>query len=230
MLSGDGVVIERAKCATCDECREACPSGALWMAGRRITVAEVLEEVARDSVFYEHSGGGMTLSGGEPLMQPDFALALLEGARALGFHSAVETNGLTSSEMIRCVLSQTDLILYDIKQMDSARHHAATGEGNAAILKNARLAATLGIKMVIRVPVIPGFNDDLIQITAIGEFARELGLSELHLLPYHGYGRAKYASLGRAYTLSGANTPTQSQMDSFRHELHALGLRVCIGG
>jgi pyruvate formate lyase activating enzyme len=229
-LADDGVIIERSRCVPCDECSQACPSGALRLAGRRATAAEVLDEVARDSIFYQHSDGGMTLSGGEPLMQPDFALALLEGARALGFHSAVETNGLTSPEIIRRVLSQTDLILYDIKHMDCARHRAATGEANTAILENARLAATLGIQMMIRVPVIPGFNDDLSQITAIGEFARELGVSELHLLPYHRYGITKYASLGRAYTLSEANAPTQSQMDSFRDELQALRLRVRIGG
>lgn len=229
-LSEAGVLIERSRCVPCDECSQACPSGALRLAGRRVTAAEVLEEVARDSIFYQHSSGGMTLSGGEPLVQPDFALALLEGARALGFHSAVETNGLTSAEIVRRVLSQTDLILYDIKHMDSARHRAATGEANTAILNNARLAATLGIQMMIRVPVIPGFNDDLNQITAIGKFARELGVSELHLLPYHKYGITKYASLGRAYTLSEANAPTQSQMDSFRDELQALRLRVRIGG
>jgi pyruvate formate lyase activating enzyme len=229
-LADDGVIIERSRCVPCDECSQACPSGVLRLAGRRVTAAEVLDEVARDSIFYQHSGGGMTLSGGEPLVQPDFALALLEGARALGFHSAVETNGLTSPEIIRRVLSQTDLILYDIKHMHSARHRAATGETNTAILENARLAATLGSEMMIRVPVIPGFNDDLSQITAIGKFARELGISELHLLPYHRYGITKYASLGRAYTLSEANAPTQSQMDSFRDELQALGLRVRIGG
>ena len=135
MVSEDGVVIDRGKCSACDECSRVCPSGALRVAGRRVAVAEVLDEVARDGVFYEHSGGGMTLSGGEPLMQPDFALALLEGARALGFHSAVETSGFASEEIIRDVLGQTDLILYDIKQMDSAPHGAATGEGNTTILK-----------------------------------------------------------------------------------------------
>jgi pyruvate formate lyase activating enzyme len=195
-----------------------------------VTVAEVLREVARDAVFYQHSGGGMTLSGGEPLFQPDFALGLLEGARALGIHTAVETNGSTSEDIIRGVLSRADLILYDMKHTDPARHRAATGESNSAILRNARLAASLGIMMVIRVPVVPGFNDDLDQISAIGEFARGLNLSELHLLPYHKYGVAKYVALGRPYTLLDAQTPPASQMDLFRQKLVALGLKVRIGG
>ncbi|MGD0221963.1 MAG: glycyl-radical enzyme activating protein [Terriglobia bacterium] len=229
-LAEDGVVVDRDKCSVCDECSQVCPSGALRVVGQRVTVAEVLREVARDAVFYQHSGGGMTLSGGEPLFQPDFALGLLEGARALGIHTAVETNGSTSEDIIRGVLSRADLILYDMKHTDPARHRAATGESNSAILRNARLAASLGIMMVIRVPVVPGFNDDLDQISAIGEFARGLNLSELHLLPYHKYGVAKYVALGRPYTLLDAQTPPASQMDLFRQKLVALGLKVRIGG
>jgi pyruvate formate lyase activating enzyme len=229
-LADDGVVVDRDMCSVCDECSQVCPSGALRVVGRRVAVADVLREVARDAVFYQHSGGGVTLSGGEPLLQPDFALGLLEGAHALGIHSAVETNGFTSEDVISGVLSRADLILYDVKHTDPARHRAATGMTNSAILRNARLAASLGIKMVIRVPVIPGFNDDLDQITAIGEFARGLGLSELHLLPYHKYGVAKYVALGRPYTLLDAQTPPSGQMDSFRQELQLLGLKVRVGG
>ena len=155
----------------------SCPSGAMRLAGRSTTAADVLAEVERDRVFYEHSGGGMTVSGGEPLAQPEFTLALLEGARRLGLHSAVDTAGLAEPETVERVLSRADLVLFDIKQIDSDSHRSIVGDDNAVILGNARLAARLGVKMIIRVPVIPGFNDEPHQIAAIGEFARSLGVS-----------------------------------------------------
>jgi pyruvate formate lyase activating enzyme len=184
------------------------------LAGRTTTAADVLAEVERDRVFYEHSGGGMTISGGEPLAQPDFTLALLEGARRLGLHSAVETAGLAEPEVIERVLARTDLVLFDIKQIDSESHRSVVGEDSAVVLGNARLAAQLGVKMIVRVPVIPGFNDHPHQIAAIGEFACSLGVSELHLLPYHAYGVPKYASLGRRYEMPEAAPPTQAQLEA----------------
>jgi len=229
-LAVDSVMIDRDRCTVCDICSRVCPSVSLRLVGRQATAAEVLAEVARDAVFYQHSGGGMSLSGGEPLLQPEFAIALLDSARTLGIHTAVETNGFASEDVVRSVLGRADLILYDIKQMDATRHRAATGESNSAILRNARVAAGLGVPMVIRVPVIPGFNDDWVSIAAIGGFARQLGLSEAHLLPYHKYGESKYTALGRPYDLRDAPITAVSQINSFRQELQALGLTVQVGG
>jgi pyruvate formate lyase activating enzyme len=186
------------------------------LVGRRAAAADVLNEVDRDRVFYEHSGGGMTVSGGEPLAQPEFALALLEGARARGFHSAVETAGLAEPETVERVLARTDLILFDIKQIDSEPHRSIVGEDDVLVLGNARLAARLGVKMIVRVPVIPGFNSQPHQIAAIAEFAGSLGISELHLLPYHGYGIPKYASLGRRYEMPGTVPPTPAYLETLR--------------
>ena len=225
-LQADAVAVDRAKCNTCDECARVCPSGAMRLVGRSTTAADVLAEVERDRVFYEHSGGGMTISGGEPLAQPEFTLALLEGARNLGLHSAVETAGLAEPETIERVLARTDLILFDIKQADSESHRSVVGEDSEVVLGNARLAARLGVKMIVRVPVIPGFNDQQHQITAIREFARSLGISEIHLLPYHGYGVSKYASLGRRYEMPDAVPPTQGQLETLRATLETLGLSV----
>jgi pyruvate formate lyase activating enzyme len=196
------------------------------LVGRTVTAADVLTEVEKDRVFYEHSGGGMTVSGGEPLAQPEFTLALLEGARRLRLHSAVETAGLAEPEMIGRVLARTDLILFDIKQVESESHRSVVGEDSELVLGNARLAARLGVKMIVRVPVIPGFNDQPHQIAAIGEFARSLGISEMHLLPYHAYGASKYASLGRTYEMPETVPPTQGQLETLRATLETLGLSV----
>jgi pyruvate formate lyase activating enzyme len=225
-LQADAVWIDRARCIPCDECSQRCPSGAMRLVGRRTTASDVLAEVERDRVFYRHSGGGMTISGGEPLAQPDFTLALLEGARAMGVRSAVETAGLADPETVERVLGRADLILFDVKQMDAAVHASTLGDDNATILDNARLTSRLGVEMIIRVPVIPGFNNQPHQITAIGEFARLLGVSELHLLPYHNYGAAKYASLGREYGMPETVPPTQVCLGELRVELESLGLVV----
>ncbi len=200
------------------------------MAGRLTSVEEVLAEVERDRIFYQHSGGGMTLSGGEPLSQPEFALALLRGARARDIHSAVETAGWGESAEVRQVLRETDLVLFDVKHMDSARHLAATGVPNQRILLNAELASQLGVPMTIRTPVVPGFNDSIDDIMSIGRFAIRLGVRDMHLLPYHKYGVPKYASLRREYQLGDVLVPSREQMQALAQALESLGLSVRIGG
>jgi len=229
-LTEEGVGIDATMCTVCGECASTCPSRAMRIAGQRMSAQEVLAEVERDRPFYQHSGGGMTLSGGEPLLQPEFALALLWGARARGIHSAVETAGWADPLNVRRVLSETDLILYDVKHMDAQRHVAGTGVPNERILGNARLASQLGVPMIIRTPVIPGFNATVDDIMAIGRFALELGLGEMHLLPFHRYGVPKYASLRRAPELAEVAPPSQEGMAALRRALEALGLTVRIGG
>lgn len=224
------VAVDRQLCTVCGDCARVCPSGALRIAGQASSVEQALDLVQRDAVFYVHSGGGMTLSGGEPLYQPEFAQALLEGARALGIHTAVETCGATGPETVRRVLGKTDLILFDIKHLDPVRHQEWTGMSSAAILANARIAAALGVPMLVRVPVIPGFNANIRDLADIGEFTRELGLAELHLLPYHRFGAPKYASLGFPYRLNELVPPETVEMETFRDGLVKLGLKVRIGG
>ncbi len=163
-------------------------------------------------------------------MQPDFAQALLESSRTVGLHTAVETTGAASPAVLEQVLGETDLILFDIKLIDPIRHRAATGVANGPILANARRAAALGIPMVIRVPVIPGVNDDPNEMSEVGAFAKELGVSELHLLPYHKYGSPKYAALGLDYSLAELAPPPASQMEQLSKSLETLSLRVRIGG
>ncbi len=215
-LQPDAVAIDRTRCVPCSECSGVCPSGAMRLVGRSVTAADVLAEVERDRVFYEHSGGGMTISGGEPLAQPEFTLALLAGARSRGLHSAVETAGLADPETAERVLARADLILYDVKQVDADANMSVVGDDDAVMLSNAPLAARLGVKMIVRVPVIPGFNDQPHQVRAIGEFARSLGVTEMHLLPYHGYGVSKYASLGRRYEMPETVPPTREHLEALR--------------
>jgi len=229
-LGDDGVVIDEPRCTACGKCAAACPAQAMRIAGCTMRVEEVMAAVERDRIFYQHSGGGMTLSGGEPLSQPEFAVALLRAARERGIHSAVETAGWATPATLRTVLSEADLILYDIKHMDSAKHLASTGCPNERILQNARLASTLGVEMVARTPVIPGFNDNADDLAAIAAFALELGASEMHLLPYHKYGVPKYAQLRRKYELRDRPVPGEKDMQRLVRELELLGLPIRIGG
>lgn len=228
--SETGIVVDRTKCDGCGKCAEVCPSGALRLAGRQMTADEVLGQVARDDPFYSHSGGGLTLSGGEPLSQPDFALELLRGARRLGFHTAVETTGEASADAVRRVLGEADLILFDVKHINPFKHYEGTDKGNSRILENARLAASLGIPIIVRIPVIPGFNDSIEEMVEIGRFARDIGVADIHFLPYHRYGLAKYAALGRDYPLANAATPNRDKVQAFKSALQALGLNVSIVG
>jgi len=224
------VVVDETACVPCDVCAAVCPARAMRIAGRLMSVDKVLAEVERDRVFYQHSAGGMTLSGGEPLSQPDFAVALLRGARERGIHTAVETSGWAEPPDASRVLTETDLILYDVKHMDSARHQAATGVPNERILRNAELASRLDVEMAVRTPVIPGFNDNSSDILAIGRFALRLGIADMHLLPYHRYGVSKYGSLRRKYGFGDAPVLAQEHLQALAPVLESLGLCVRIGG
>jgi pyruvate formate lyase activating enzyme len=229
-LDESGVVVDETACVPCDACAAVCPARAMRIAGRLMSVEEVLAEVERDRIFYEHSAGGMTLSGGEPLSQPGFAVALLRGARQGGIHTAVETSGWAEPTDVNRVLIETDLILFDVKHMDSARHLAATRVPNQRILRNAELASRLDVEMAIRTPVIPGFNDNPNDILAIGKFALRLGIAGMHLLPYHKYGVPKYGSLRREYEFGDASLPAQEHLQALAQALESLGLCVRIGG
>lgn len=228
-LRGQELVLDRSRCTVFGECVDVCPTKALRVAGRVVSAGQVVAQVERDAPFYASAQGGMTLSGGEALQQPEFAFALLKLARARGIHTTVETCGWSNVEHTTRVLSEADLILFDLKHWDAQAHAEATGQSNARVLENAMAAAKLNVPMILRTPVIPGFNDNVGDITAIGKLARAWGLREMHLLPYHTYGVPKYAALDRVYKLP--TTPiVPARLLEIQNALEQLGLRVRVGG
>lgn len=199
--------------------------------GEDVTVAEVMDTVRRDMVYYRRSGGGMTMSGGEALCQSGFAAALCRACRDEGIHTAVETTGCVPRQNIDAVLPYLDLVLMDIKHADPEKHRAFTGRSNDLILENARYIAEHAARLVIRVPTIPGFNDTPEEIRAIARIAASLPrVEELHLLPYHRLGQDKYAGLGRPYALDGVEPPAEAHMKHLLSVAEESGLRCRIGG
>lgn len=199
--------------------------------GRDVTVGEVIAEVVKDRDFFWRSGGGMTLSGGECLSQPEFAIALLQAAKEEGLNTAIESTAFAPFDVIERVLPHLDNFLMDIKHMDAAKHKAYIGETNELVLENARRIAPLAKRLVIRVPTVPGFNDTPAEIEAIARFAASLpGVEELHLLPYHRLGQDKYRWLDRTYTLPDILPPAPEHMEELLQVAQRSGLRCQIGG
>lgn len=211
--------------------QEMTQGGVVKTVGRDVTAGEVLQEVLRDRPYYRRSGGGMTLSGGEMLWQPDFAEALLTLCHESGVNTAIETAGFAETAVIQRLLPQVDLVLMDIKHMDSRKHEMFTTRPNEKILQNARFIAENAKKLIIRVPTIPGFNDTEAEIDAIAAFAASLpGVDEIHLLPYHRMGRDKYEGLGRPYLMGDVEPPTAAQMERLLQVAQRHGLITRLGG
>ena len=199
--------------------------------GRDVTVEEVLSEVMQDRPYYNRSGGGVTLSGGESLLQPDFAVALLKACKDSGINTAIDTTGFANAEVIERFLPYLDTVLMDIKHIDSEKHKEFTTKSNERILENAKLIASKANRLIIRVPVIPTFNDTIAEIAEIAAFASSLpNVSEIHLLPYHNMGRDKYTGLGREYTMDDIKSPTTELMEVLKQTAEQFGLKAYIGG
>ena len=224
--------INREKCTTCGSCVDVCYSQALSIAGQQRTVPELITELRKDSVHYRRSGGGITLSGGEALAQPEFCAAMLAACKGEGWHTAVETTAFAPQSVLEQVLPNLDLVLLDIKHADSAKHERHTGKTNELILENAAfIAAFPGVKLTIRVPVIPGFNDQPEEIAAIAAIARSLpGVTNLHLLPYHRMGENKYDHLQYEYKLKGVAPTGPEKIQALKRIVESTGLSCQIGG
>lgn len=219
-MSKDGrIAVDRTLCENCFKCVEVCPSGARKASGRLMSSKEVVDELEKDFIFYRRSGGGITLSGGEPTMQPEFAAEVLKECRAKHIHTCIETCGYTPWGTLKRLLCYTDLVLYDIKHMDEEKHIRFTGVSNRLILANAKRIAVEGVKIVIRVPLITGFNDDVDNIRALAEFADDLGVKCVDLLPYHRLGVSKYKLLQREYLLEHLEPPTKEHVSNLRDML-----------
>lgn len=227
----DGVHRDRDLCVACGTCAGACVTDARELMGRDITVAELMTEVLKDRVFYDESGGGVTFSGGEPLLQHEFLTGALTACGRASVHTAVETTGFTSWEKLRALIPLTGLFLYDVKVMDTERHRQFTGVTNVRILENLRALAATGAQVTVRVPLVPGVNDDEGNIRAIARFVADLGtVPSIHLLPFHGGASGKYRALGMAYAMENTRSPQQERIQSLAALITAYGVAVHIGG
>lgn len=210
---------------------EACPTGALQAIGEKVTSSALAASLLRDRIFFDESGGGVTFSGGEPLLQTPFVVEVLKRLKAEGIHTALDTCGFARWEDLQEAAALADLVLYDIKLMDEARHQAATGVPNAPILRNLNTLSTVHPCIWIRIPVIPGVNDDAANLEATAAFLAPLGgIRQVDLLPYHPTGEAKFARVGKAYTLHGTQPPASDHMESLARLFRDRGLHTTIGG
>jgi pyruvate formate lyase activating enzyme len=217
-------------CTTCGSCVSACPSGARELAGYRTTVPVLLAVLERDRIFYDESGGGVTFSGGEPLMQHEFLVEAVEACADAGMHVAVDTCGLGNSDALLQVARSTHLFLFDLKMMDEDRHRLFTGASNTPILENLERLAAVHRNIVVRFPLIPGVNDDDENVRAIGAFLASLPLTRIDVLPYHRAGIAKYHRLLRPYPLPDTQPPTPDGVSRAARILESCGLIVRAGG
>ncbi len=209
-------IFNRESCTVCGACVRECLPGALVQIGTEQTVEEILTEVLKDRRYYENSGGGITLSGGEPMSQPFFAGALLKAAKQEGLHTCLDTSGYAPFEHFEAILPDIDLILYDIKEIDSARHRKLTGIGNELILENLQKLSDAGKKIILRCPVVPGLNDRDDFFSGLGPLAgRCKQVKEIHLLPFHPFGSRENLKLDRIYKLEGLKAVEKSQADEW---------------
>jgi pyruvate formate lyase activating enzyme len=221
---------DRQICQKCGHCAAICPAEATQVIGRWVTAGQIAEEVGKDQIFFDESGGGVTFSGGEPFLQPRFLEAALQACRARGIHTTVDTCGFVARATLLRLSRNVDLFLYDVKLMDADKHRKYTGVGNENILANLQALAAEHSNVVVRMPVVPRINDDEQNTEALTAFLKFAGLSRLDLLPYHRIGSDKYARLDRTYRLEGLKPPSSEQIQAMAERFRRCGLEVRVGG
>ena len=226
-----GIRIDRGLCDACGRCLETCYTGALSLAGSEWSVDEAMRVILKDETYYRSSGGGVTFSGGEPTSQPEGLAALAARCRENKIHTCLETCGYFSWDAVEPALNKIDLVLYDIKHMDSDRHRELTGVGNEVILENFVRLVRSGREVVARFPVIPGANDGEANVGATAEFLRKVAPGiRTDILPYHRLGNSKYPCLGMEYELSEAGTLSDGEVDRITAIFADRGLSVRVEG
>ncbi|MBW2432343.1 MAG: glycyl-radical enzyme activating protein [Deltaproteobacteria bacterium] len=229
--TAERIIRDPAKCDLCQSCAVHCPSEAVEFAGHKVTVDEVIRQIEKDTAFYDQSGGGVTLSGGEPLMQPNFLLELLEACGDLDLHRTVDTTGYAQTELLLQVAKKTDLFLYDLKIMDAAKHRDFTGVSNQLILDNLKRLSENKARIQVRIPIIPGINNDADNIQRTADFVTTLpGVELISILPFHNSARGKYGRLGMECISSDIQSPSDEHLNRIAGWLRQSGLPVKIGG
>lgn len=232
-FSAETVMIEN-KCihckAVCPMKHDECPSGAVEVFGREYTVDEVIKEVLKDSIFYNTSGGGVTLSGGEVLGQAPFAIELLKRLKKLGIDTAIETSGMGSTVLLKQMSEYLDTILYDLKIMDPDRSKSVLGADINLIKNNLETLVKMGKHVIPRIPLIPRYTMDDDNIIKIVEFVKSLDLTEVHILPFHQYGSGKYEFLKKGYALKNVKQLNKEDIEDIKNYIGEQGLRVIVGG
>lgn len=224
-----GVLTDPLRCNVCGKCVVACPSEARELVGRMVSADEMIAEIEKDVLFYDESGGGVTISGGEPLMQPEFLTLLLKKCRLMGFHTAVDTTGYADPHILSKVAEHTDLFLFDLKQMDPEKHIKYTGIPNRIILSNLKMLTENGHAVKIRFPLIPGINDDVNNIERMGSFITSLpAVNGVSILPYHNSAYKKYVQFGLDYRMGEIEKKASLSVEEAARLLEKHGLRVQI--
>lgn len=231
-LTPDGIVTDTDLCDLCGICAEVCPTKAIEMSGRRVTVDEIMKVIRRETVMMDQSGGGVTVSGGEPMMQSDFLIELLDACGREGIHRAVDTTGLSKAETLLEVAKRTDLFLYDLKLMDPEKHRRFTGVGNERILENLMILAATDANINIRIPLIKGVNADEENIRRSARFVSSLPGPRriVSLLPYHAIAAHKYAKLGQEFADRGMEEPTPDDIAMAVRVFGEYDLEASVGG
>lgn len=231
-LTPGGIITDLQLCTSCGKCAEICPTKATEMSGRTTNVDEIMEIVEKERLFFDQSGGGVTFSGGEPLLQSDFLITLLDELGSRSIHRVVDTTGFTQSKILLKVAQRTDMFLYDLKMMDSTLHKKWTGVRNEQILKNLQLLSETDALINIRIPLIKGVNDNPDNIEQTAAFIADLSgpKKKINILPYHNIAAHKYLKLGAKYDSSEMAEPSDEETTSIISRFSDFGLEVIVGG
>ena len=232
IMTSEGIITNQELCILCGKCAEICPSSAIQMSGKVMSVSEIMDEIEKERIFFDQSGGGVTFSGGEPLIHSKILIELLDECGKRGFHRAVDTAGNVNTNVILEVAKRTDLFLYDLKMMDARLHRKWTHSGNERILHNLKAIAVSGAEIIIRIPLIEGINISAENIGQTAKFIAELAgnKKEVHLLPYHSIAQNKFIKLGKQENFEKFQEPGKSTLFNIVSVFTKYGIAVVIGG
>lgn len=222
--------VDESKCTLCGKCCDFCPNNARELVGSNLTVKELMKEIIKDEAFYDESNGGVTFSGGEPLMHADYLNNVLKVCKTKGIHTTIDTSGYATWEQFEKIVDNVDLFLFDIKHMDNEKHLKYTGVGNVLIFENLIKLSQRGNNIYIRMPIIAGINDDDENIELSVKFLSKLNIIHVNLLPYHKMGMDKYRRINREYKLSGLETPSDEVISKIADKFKKAGIKIKIGG